>query len=240
MTRFFRWLKSKLFKPVETPRLPEPEPDPMPQPIPGELDTEDNGNTRSPDWQYIWDNAELDGFRVPLILEKCADILANAERYKKVGQGNQTRHKELKAQGVPEIPWWFIGFLHYRESSLSFEGVLHNGDRIIGNGRVTTHVPKGRGPFSTWEEAAIDALDMKGFYDCKSWSMVDAIARAERFNGFGYRKTGEYSPYICAGTSFHDETGKYVADGKYSASAPEKQLGAIAIWKGLKSLGVEL
>ena len=65
---------------------------------------------------------------------------------------------------------------------------------------------------------------------------------SERFNGLGYRsKIGdsgkiELSPYVFAGTNLHDETGKYVADGKYSQTAKEAQLGVASIIIGLNKV----
>lgn len=127
--------------------------------------------------------------------------------------------------------------LHYRESSLRFNGVLHNGENILGTGRKTKLVPKGRGPFVKWEDSAIDALMMKKSLFPKEWTLATKLEFAEKFNGLGYRNTGEFSPYVFAGTNFHDETGKYVADGKYSSTAKEKQLGVAAILLELNKSG---
>jgi lysozyme family protein len=106
-------------------------------------------------------------------------IIANRSRYELVS----------KATGVP---WDVIGVIHYRESSNDFRGVLHNGQKIIGTGKKTTLVPKGRGPFSTWEEAAIDALA-----NChphlaknKDWSIGNTLDKLESYNGLGYRNKG--------------------------------------------------
>lgn len=75
-------------------------------------------------------------------------IIAAEQRYRAV-------------QAATGVPWYFIGALHMRESGCNFAGVLHNGDRIIGTGGLTTRVPAGRGPFATWEASAVDALKLK-------------------------------------------------------------------------------
>ena len=144
-------------------------------------------------------------------------IIANRSRYEVVA----------KATGVP---WDVIGVIHYRESSNDFRGVLHNGQKIIGTGKKTTIVPKGRGPFSTWEEAAIDALA-----NChphlaknKDWSIGTTLDKLEAYNGLGYRNKGLASPYLWAGTDQYAK-GKYVADGKFDPNHVDQQLGVAAI-----------
>ena len=147
--------------------------------------------------------------------------------------GNKSRY--VKVENICGVPAELICALHYRESSLSFAGVLHNGERILNTGKKTKLVPKGRGPFKTWEEAAVDALMLKKAIFPAKWTFESMMEFAERFNGLGYRtKIGdsgkiELSPYVFAGTNFYDETGKYVADGKYSSTAKEAQLGVAAI-----------
>lgn len=137
-----------------------------------------------------------------------------------------------KATGVP---WDVIGVIHYRESSGDFKGVLHNGDRIIGTGKLTVKVPKGRGPFSTWEEAAIDALVVCPPYAAKNkdWSIGGTLDILERYNGLGYRNKGLPSPYLWAGTDQYVK-GKYVADGKYDPEHVDKQLGVAPILMKLR------
>ncbi len=167
-------------------------------------------------------NFKLDTHRVAEIKRVCESFYKNQERYRIVSA----------ACGVPEK---LIFALHYREASLRFNGVLHNGENILGTGRLTKLVPKGRGPFETWEEAAIDALMLKKSIFPKVWDFNSMLEFAERFNGLGYRKRGELSPYVWAGTERHDETGKYVSDGKYSATAIEKQLGVASLLIELKA-----
>ena len=78
---------------------------------------------------------------------------------------------------------------------------MHNGDPLPG---PTTHVPKGRGPFISWEAAAIDALKYDGLDKIKLDSIEACLIMAEKFNGLGYRNKGEYSPYVWAGTNTCD------------------------------------
>lgn len=208
--RFWRWLTGKS-EPTNRPVVVAT------QPTEGQVEA---STPAKPVWGALVPQARMDIQRADEIARVCSIILKNKGRYETI-------------QAVTKIPWWFIAALHYRESSLSFAGVLHNGERILGTGKKTKLVPKGRGPFDSWEEAAIDALVMKGYNLVSNWSLAKACELAEKFNGLGYRKTSEYSPYVLAGTNLHDETGKYVADGKYSSTAPEKQLGVLAIWLGL-------
>jgi lysozyme family protein len=57
------------------------------------------------------------------------------------------------------VPWFVIAVIHERESSQSWFASLAQGDPW---NKVSVHVPAGRGPFQSWEEAAIDALvDMR-------------------------------------------------------------------------------
>ena len=154
--------------------------------------------------------------------------------------GNKTRY--VKVENTCGVPAELICALHYRESSLSFAGVLHNGERILNTGKKTKLVPKGRGPFKTWEEAAVDALMLKKSIFPSKWTFESMLEFSERFNGLGYRsKIGdsgkiELSPYVFAGTNLHDETGKYVVDGKYSPTAKEAQLGVASIIIGLNKV----
>ena len=53
------------------------------------------------------------------------------------------------------VPWFVIAVIHERECSQSWAGSLAQGDPW---NRVSVHVPAGRGPFTSWEDAAVDAL----------------------------------------------------------------------------------
>ncbi|MBB6013473.1 lysozyme family protein [Aquamicrobium lusatiense] len=158
---------------------------------------------------------------------RAAKIRANKARYEAVASKTG-------------VPWDVIAVIHYRESSGSFAGVLHNGQKIIGTGRKTTLVPKGRGPFASWEHAAIDALMNCHPYAGKNkdWSLAATLDLLERYNGLGYRNKGLPSPYLWAGTNQYVK-GKYVADGKYDPNHVDQQLGVAALLIALRGQGAE-
>lgn len=162
-----------------------------------------------------WNKAKFT--RSTQIEAQAAKIRANRSRYEAVSDKTG-------------VPWDVIAVIHYRESSNNFGGVLHNGEHIIGTGRKTTLVPKGRGPFTTWEDAAIDALVNCAPYAArnKDWSIGKTLDLLEAYNGLGYRKKGLPSPYLWAGTDQY-ERGKYVADGKFDPNVVDKQLGTAAL-----------
>lgn len=144
-------------------------------------------------------------------------LVASRERYQAVAK---TLGIKVEVSGID--PWMVIGGIHNMESSMNFAGVLHNGEKIIGTGKKTTLVPKGRGPFKTWEDAAIDALVMKGFQAIKNWSAGNILGVVERYNGTGYISgagKAERSPYLWAQSNINDGRGKYTSDGKFDPNA---------------------
>lgn len=152
---------------------------------------------------------------------------------------NKARYQAVEAK--TGVPWFVIAVIHQRESSGSFAGVLHNGEKIIGTGRKTTLVPKGRGPFSTWEAAAIDALKNCAPYAAnnKDWSVGGTLALLERYNGLGYANRGLPSPYIWSGTDQYVR-GKYVADGVFDPNAVDKQLGCAGLILAMSQIDLSI
>lgn len=149
------------------------------------------------------------------------------------------RARYLAVERQTGVPWFFIGLLHMRESSCNFAGVLHNGEHIIGKGTRTRLVPAGRGPFATWEEAAIDALRLKGLDAIKEWPVERIGYEGERFNGFGYVRRGVNSPYVWAGSN-HYTRGKYVRDGVFDPAHVDTQLGIMPVLRALCRLNAEV
>lgn len=152
---------------------------------------------------------------------------------------NKTKYQQVSDKLGGLIPWSFIGVIHSLEAGLSFDGVLHNGEKILGTGRKTRLVPRGRGPFSTWEEAAVDALKIKKLDLVTDWSDERVCYELERFNGFGYRNyhPSVLSPYLWSGST-HYTKGKYVADGKWSSTAKSAQSGAVLLFKRIEEIDV--
>lgn len=171
-----------------------------------------------PEYADLWDRASVsDHFSGPS-LATAKKIHAAKERY-----------QEIEAK--TGVPWWWVGITHAMESGCRFSTHLHNGDpltqrtRLVPSGRPRTGSP----PFS-WEFSACDALEMHGLHQVKDWSVTRCLYEWERYNGWGYRKyhPGTLSPYLWSGTP-HYRAGKYVADGKWSATAVSGQTGCAAL-----------
>jgi hypothetical protein len=126
------------------------------------------------------------------------------------------------------------------EASLVFTAHLHNGDPLTAR---TIHVPSGRPltgqPPFTWEESATDALSFSHKAEWHDWSIPGILYQLEAYNGFGYRTRhpGVLTPYLWS-YSNHYVSGKYVADGTFSASAVSHQCGAAVLLRRMSESGV--
>jgi lysozyme family protein len=178
-----------------------------------------------PDYDLLWRRCQVDPDKVGVVNEIVSKYwVPNRLRYEKVS---------VKT-GVPS---WVVFCIHWKEASCSFSGALHNGDRVIGNGKYTYNVPKGRGLFATWEATAVDALLLEKNKFPMYWSnILTALEFCEKYNGLGHRKHGELSPYVWAYTNNSDETGNYVSDGKYNPLAPIKSAGVASLLLGIMAL----
>lgn len=144
---------------------------------------------------------------------------------------NLTKYKE--AERLTKVPWYVIACIHNLEGGQSFSKNMMNGQRLD---RVTTWVPRGYGPWNSWEESCIDAFKIKKLPSV--WNVENTLYFLEAFNGTGYLRYHKdvNSPYLWSYTNQYTK-GKYVSDGKWSSSAVSKQMGAVAV---IKELGVEL
>lgn len=114
-----------------------------------------------------------------------------------------------------------------RESGADFSRSPAQGDRWD---RVSTHVPRGKGPYDSWYEAAVDSFHNVDRLDENShpWSMPYACWKWEAFNGFGYRMHGKRSPYVYGGTNLQ-QSGKYVSDGNFDPGVMDIQIGTVPV-----------
>ncbi len=136
------------------------------------------------------------------------------------------------------VPWPLVAVIHERESSQDWRASLAQGDRWD---RVSVHVPAGRGPFESWEAAAVDALVACPPYLArrKDWSVAAALTALETYNGIGYAARGVPSPYLWSGTNQY-RAGKYVRDGVYDSGRVDQQLGCAALLIAMKELDPEI
>ena len=132
------------------------------------------------------------------------------------------------------IPWFVVAVIHERESDQNWFASLAQGDPW---NRVSVHVPAGRGPFISWEQAAIDALVNCAPYAArnKDWSIGGALTELEQYNGLGYASRGVPSPYLWSGTDQY-KAGKYVRDGVYDPDAVDSQLGCAGLLLAMMAL----
>jgi lysozyme family protein len=132
------------------------------------------------------------------------------------------------------VPWPFIAVAHERECSQDWTGSLAQGDPW---NRVSVHVPAGRGPFKSWEDAAIDALVNCPPHAARNedWSIGGTLAMLEQYNGLGYAARGRPSPYIWSGTDQY-VSGKYVRDAVYDPNAVDSQLGCAGLLMAMMTL----
>lgn len=146
----------------------------------------------------------------------------------------QAKKRYQAVEARTGVPWAVIAVIHEREASQNFNTQLGQGDPL---NRVSVHVPAGRGPFSTWEEGAYDALVLCPPFLArhKDWSLSAALTALETYNGIGYAAKGIPSPYLWAGTDQY-VSGKYVADGKYDPNKVDVQMGCAALLMALMAL----
>lgn len=152
-------------------------------------------------------------------------INATAERL--IGFYRAGRYGNIAAKtGIPLV-WIAASF--EREASSDFSRSPAQGDPW---NRKSVHVPAGRGPFRSWEEAAEDAYDLDGLDKVGqgNWSWELGCYYGELFNGPGYHNHGIPSPYLWGGTNIQ-QPGKYIRDGEFDPTVMDSQLGIIPIMR---------
>ena len=169
--------------------------------------------------------AKVDHVKVTMSERQMRDVRRFQDHY----ETNKGRYEAVARQ--TNIPPKLIAALHWRESSGNFNTYLHQGDPL---GRPAVNIPNDIPVFHVWEDSAVHALNMKRSLRDQTGltaESTDAVAQAtfaEAYNGLGYHYTDRPSPYVYAGTSGYT-SGKYVADGRYSAQAVDQQNGVMPL-----------
>jgi lysozyme family protein/peptidoglycan hydrolase-like protein with peptidoglycan-binding domain len=163
------------------------------------------------------------------------DRLAQANAAARRAINGKATYQQIQA--ATDVPWEFCALCHYRESNFNFDTYLGNGESLH---RVTTLVPKGRGPFASFVDGAVDALRIQGFVGAKDWSIARTLYRLEAFNGFGYHSQGVNSPYLYGGSTLYGppeaRAGKYIRDHVFDPSFVDTQLGTAVVLHAMMSL----
>jgi lysozyme family protein len=183
-------------------------------------------------YEKMWDGAKIRP-NVVFRLDKAIAIYEdNKHRYKAI--------EKLRKGGVPAQ---VISVLHMRESTWNFNRHLHEGSSLQ---RRTRYVPKGRPrkgrPPFTFEESAEDALYILKGLESVDWTDTQSVFKAiERYNGTGYLRYHKDvpSPYLYSGLYYYSR-GKYVADGRFSHTAIDKQLGCMTVLKRMEQRHMKL
>lgn len=165
---------------------------------------------------------------------------ANAKLTRKTQSDNiamhlfQAKKRYQAVEARTGVPWAVIAVIHEREASQNFNTQLGQGDPL---NRVSVHVPAGRGPFSSWEEGAYDALVNCAPHLARrtDWALSAALTALELYNGTGYAVRSLPSPYVWAGTDQYRK-GKYVADGRFDPDKIDAQMGCAAMLMSLMAL----
>ncbi|QQO33831.1 peptidoglycan-binding protein [Bradyrhizobium diazoefficiens] len=161
----------------------------------------------------------------------------------RLGEANATGRKAINGKATYQqverltgVPWYFVALCHYRESNFDFDTYLGNGESLK---RVTCLVPKGRGPFASFVDGAVDALRIQHFVGTQDWCIARTLYRLECFNGFGYHAKGVNSPYLYGGSTLYGpaeaKAGKFVADHVFDPSHVDSQLGTAVILHAMMS-----
>lgn len=133
------------------------------------------------------------------------------------------------------VPWWVIAVIHEREAGQNFNRSIAQGDSW---NEISTHVPRGMGPFDSFIAAAIFSLKRCAPYPAKwtDWTAGGTLTLLVLYNGTGYEDFHhEVSPYDFGATTMEEE-GKYVADGKWSATVWDSQVGCAAMLKAMMAI----
>jgi lysozyme family protein len=159
--------------------------------------------------------------KAKLVPARAAEFTAPAQK----AVTNKARYQSIETR--TGVSWIFIAVSHYRESTQNFSRSLAQGDPW---NKVSTHVPAGRGPFASFEDAAVDALVKCAPFAARNtdWSIGSMLTLLEQYNGMSYANANRPSPYIWSGTDQYT-IGKVLVDHGPIEEVVDKQLGCAGL-----------
>ena len=167
---------------------------------------------------------------------KIAKVMNTKDTQIVVDKIKDNKHRYEEIENKTQIPWELIAAIHSKESNLNFARNLCNGEPL---NQVTKLVPRGLGPWSSFEDSAVDAikheirLQKEIGKSNAEWSMIEALHYAQGWNGFGYISKGIPSPYLWSGSNIY-KIGGYKSDGNFDKNHVVKNVG---VWCILNTLG---
>lgn len=214
---------------------PEPQTPPKPPTSPADVDADLNDDNPHSDFvlekyrynKQLWDTMEYNYIGK----QKPSHITWTINKLRR-GVARYERAAELVYRKTAKrVPWQVIACIHMKEASGNFDKQILNGQPWW---KRTTWVPKGHGPWSSWEEACVTAFAIKN--TPKKWTIENTLHFLERFNGLGYalyhREKVGFTPYNWAFTN-HYKGGYYTSDGKFDPSAISMGVGLAVVLKEL-------
>ncbi len=171
------------------------------------------------EYAVLWQSMKIKPAKIPTLDHIARKLIASKARYQAVS---------VKTG----VPWAAIALIHQMECGGDWSLSIAQGDPW---NRRSTHVPKGRGPFNSWEEAAIDALAIDGTNKVTAWGVERLCYELEKYNGFGTRAKGVHTPYLWSYCN-HYVRGKYIADHVWDGNAVSGQAGAMPILSRMMAL----
>lgn len=171
------------------------------------------------------------GYQRDLLAYRTTDPAQVSDTARRIIKGKSRFMPVQEKLGIPAV-WMMASF--EREASSNFNLSPAQGDPWR---RKSVNEPRGLGPYSSWEESALEAYryDKINNLPPEMWTWAFGCYKGEGFNGFGFRNHGVHSAYLWAGTNLYT-IGMYVSDGSWRAGVKDPRVGIVPVMRMLNSM----
>lgn len=248
---FFDWIKS-LFAPMPPPPslriVPSP---PRVAPLPPMTPSAGRPSDLPQSNHYASRDAHVLAKEYAYLFANCvatAKWVAEVARSVAWAQANKSRF--LFVQSKTGVPWFVVAIINIMEMGTNFDGTLLNGDDWS---KKTVHYPSGKGPWGSWEEAAVYAINSEdegwNFHPpTMTWDIGTVFYFLEAWNGFNARMSPQYdqtrpagaSPYIYSASQFYISGKKEENPTRFEPNLVSDQIGCMAFLRALQDAGEKL